>query len=180
MTILEAAAEFGVDTKWAVRTRLAYLRPKIFVLEKEIKAVDKRIERMAGKQNVYSVMRTGRAEQERVELQKELRPLKAELLQLQRHLSGKPEHADAITPARIETARNFPIEQLLDQKPRGAGCVVCCPFHQDTAPSASIKFNVLICFGGCLPNNGAKGWDSIALLMERDGFSFGDAVRQLS
>lgn len=180
MTTLEAALQMGVNPRWAIVTRLAYLGPRISVLEKALGKLDRKIETLAGKGSINTVMRRRILQGDREELCKRLRPLRVEFQQLQRHLTGKPERADAITPDRIEAARNFPIASLLDQIPRGSGQVVCCPFHQDKQPSASVKHNVLICFTGCVPKKGGKGWDPIALLMERDGFSFADAVRQLA
>jgi len=180
MTVLEAAKAFGVNPRWAVVTRLTYLGPRIAELNKKIRNLDRRLGQLAGKRNIHSAWRRLCAEREREAWLRELHPLRTEFHQLQRYLRGEPEPVDTITPERLEEARNYPIERLLGQTPRGAGRVVRCPFHEDKHPSASVKYNLLICFSGCRPQNGAKGWDPIALLMERDGLSFPEAVRQLT
>lgn len=180
MTVLEAAKQFGVSPRWAVVTRLTYLGPRIAELYKGIRHLDRRIGQLTGQRNIHSAWRRLCAERERETLLRELRPFRAEFQQLQRYLRGEPESVEAITPERLAAARGYSIERLLGQTPRGAGRVVRCPFHEDKHPSASVKYNLLICFSGCRPQNGAKGWDPIALLMERDGLSFPEAVRQLT
>jgi DNA primase len=83
-----------------------------------------------------------------------------------------------ITEAMIEAARNFPIETLFEEAVRGN--MVCCPFHEDKSPSASIRHNRLHCFAGCSPKGGQSSWSPISLLMERDGLNFPAAVRRLA
>ena len=72
----------------------------------------------------------------------------------------------------VEKARAVPITAIYDFKKRGTN--VSCPFHADKHPSASIKYNRLVCF-----QCGAK-YDGIALFMKLNGASFKDAVTSLS
>lgn len=72
----------------------------------------------------------------------------------------------------IEKARNVPIESIYQFVKRGKN--VSCPLHSDLNPSASIKYNRLVCFS-C----GAK-MDAIALTMKLNNMSFVDAVKTLS
>ena len=71
----------------------------------------------------------------------------------------------------IEKARNVPIETIYPFVRRGKN--VSCPLHSDTHPSASIKYNRLVCFS-C----GFKG-DVIALFMRLNNVEFKEAVRNL-
>lgn len=81
------------------------------------------------------------------------------------------ESSNSLTDEMIEIARDFPIEDLVDFQ-RGKAYSWC---HQDTRPSLCHwrKANKATCFV-C-----DKKFDSIAVLMERDGYSFIDAVRAL-
>ena len=72
----------------------------------------------------------------------------------------------------IEQARNVDIKKVYDFKFKGKN--VSCPLHQDDHPSASIKFNRLICFS-C----GAK-MDSIALFQKINNVGFKEAVEALN
>lgn len=72
----------------------------------------------------------------------------------------------------VEKARNTPITKVYDFKKKGQN--VACPLHEDIHPSASIKFNRLICFS-C----GAK-MDSIALTMKLNSLNFKEAIEYLN
>lgn len=79
---------------------------------------------------------------------------------------------DDITDHDIEAARNYPIDQLISFDRAGKAIAFC---HEDRNPSLSWlkKWNKAKCW----PCD--KTFDSIAVLMERDGYSFVDAVKQL-
>jgi hypothetical protein len=72
----------------------------------------------------------------------------------------------------VEQARNVDIKKVYDFKFKGKN--VSCPFHQDLHPSASIKYNRLICF-----QCGAK-MDSIALFQKLNNVGFKEAVEYLN
>jgi len=113
---------------------------------------------------------------------RDLAEWKKEVQALTDYLNGKfaKSEKNTITPQMIDRARHHSIADLLEEKPKGSSKVVCCPFHTDKAPSASIKNNVLVCFAGCKPKDTKhQGWNPILLLMERDGMSFPAAVRAL-
>lgn len=78
---------------------------------------------------------------------------------------------DSITEESIERAKQVPIESLISfiNNKAKAFC------HEDKVPSLSKhpKYNYCRCFT-CNRN-----FDSIAILMERDGYSFVDAVKEL-
>lgn len=77
----------------------------------------------------------------------------------------------AINDSDIEQARAFPVDQLIDFK-RGKSIAFC---HPDKNPSLFHGFrnNVAVC-----PVCDRK-FGAIDILMERDGYSFIDAVKQL-
>jgi DNA primase len=75
-----------------------------------------------------------------------------------------------ITPEMIETARQYPIENLIEVKKRKA----LCPFHDDQHPSMGIKNNYYRCFA-C----GASG-DVINFVMQRDGMTFPETIKYLT
>lgn len=102
-----------------------------------------------------------------------------ELLNLERRLRkiiidrkfrGRPSIDGIITPEMIERARSYPINQLMEINKQG---FTKCFNHNDKKPSAYCKKNFSHCFV-C-----RRSWDTIAVLMERDGMSFKDAVNKL-
>ena len=173
-TLLRAAEDMGVQPRKAVSMRLQYLMPQIKELRKEVSTARKRVARA-----FIPRVRTKHEVSLAIALA-DLEPLEREAKALMDFINGKVKvtvKAGAITPEMIAQAKTVPISQLLGEKPQGG--LVHCPFHADMDPSASVKNNFLICFGGCRPKDGRKGWDSISLLMERDGLSFRDAVMAL-
>jgi hypothetical protein len=97
-----------------------------------------------------------------------------EILMLKEYRSNhkKPAKPDAITDEQIQAAKDAPIESVVEFV-RGN---VACPFHDDKHPSAyhGTRVNRLCC-PVC-----NKTWGAIDVLMQRDGYSFIDAVKQLS
>lgn len=172
---LQAAEEVGVAPRHAALLRLRYLQDVVLELEGErrycefLKTRNSKWLRQSGE--VFGLI-----------FQNDILPLKVEVQSLENYLNRKtvPNLGSQLSPEMIERARNYPIADLIGQTPKGASKVVCCPFHKDSAPSASVKNNVLFCFGGCRPKKeGRNGWDPILLLMERDGKSFPSAVKAL-
>jgi len=72
----------------------------------------------------------------------------------------------------IEKARAVPITQVYEFKRRGTQ--VCCPFHPDVHPSASIKYNRLHCFQ-CGANH-----DGIGLFQKLNQVNFITAVNAIN
>ena len=95
-----------------------------------------------------------------------------EPIQKIRNLHKKLKHSKDILD--VEQARQVPISKVYDFKFKGKN--VSCPFHgEDKNPSASIKFNRLVCFV-C----NFKPKDSIALFMEINNVGFKEAVEALN
>lgn len=75
-----------------------------------------------------------------------------------------------ITPQMVERAKEYPIERLVEINRAG---FTRCFAHNDKKPSAYCRKNFVHCFV-C-----QKSWDTIAVLVERDGIKFREAVLQL-
>jgi hypothetical protein len=69
-------------------------------------------------------------------------------------------------------ARAIPIESLYQFKSKGKN--VSCPWHEDSHPSASIKYNRLVCF-----QCGWKG-SSIDFVMKLNGWTLKQSVEYLN
>lgn len=79
---------------------------------------------------------------------------------------------DHITDEMIQRAKEFPVEQLITFV-SGKAYAFC---HDDKRPSMTKhkQKNVAYCWA-C-----SKGYDPISILMERDGLSFKDSVKELN
>lgn len=75
-----------------------------------------------------------------------------------------------ITEEMIERARQYPLEKLIEINRQK---FTKCFKHDDKTPSAYCKNNFIHCFV-C-----QKTWDTIAVLVERDGIGFREAVLKL-
>lgn len=84
----------------------------------------------------------------------------------------RPRKEDGITDEMVEAARSFPVNQLIDFNRSGFALAWC---HPDRTPSLRHfkQANRAYCFP-C-----QKSFDSIAILMDRDGRTFQEAVREL-
>ena len=151
---LNAAEDFGISPRHAIMARLKVLMPQISALERELLTHKKR-EASAATQSARSGIKVFV-----VLCEKDLKPLQVEAKSLLDHLNGnlrKYEKAGAVEKIplhMIERAKAYPLPLLLGQESKGT--MVCCPFHKDRSPSASIKNNYLICFGGCRPKDPKK------------------------
>lgn len=72
----------------------------------------------------------------------------------------------------IDKARHIPISSIYEFKFKDKN--VSCPYHNDDHPSASIKYNRLICW-----QCGAKD-DGIALIMKLNNLKFKEAIEYLN
>lgn len=82
-----------------------------------------------------------------------------------------PKYMEGITDEMIQTAREYPITDLIEVNQRG---FAVCPFHDDHNPSAFCKNNYLYCFA-C--NTQA---DTIKLYMHLNNCDFKTAVKELN
>ena len=100
-----------------------------------------------------------------LELERQLKKIR-----MDRKFCGKPKVDGVITPDMVARAKNHPIENLVEINKQG---FTKCFGHNDKHPSAYCKKNFIHCFV-C-----QKSWDTIAVLMEREGLTFKDAVLKL-
>ncbi|MFZ4859227.1 MAG: CHC2 zinc finger domain-containing protein [Desulfuromonadaceae bacterium] len=96
-----------------------------------------------------------------------------ELRHLTRLAKGSTSHVGSITPELIEQSRLIPIEQLIEFDRQGKAVAWC---HDDKVPSLTWhrSKNRATCFP-C-----GKSFNSIDVLIQRDGMAFVDAVKTLS
>jgi hypothetical protein len=103
----------------------------------------------------------------------QLKPIIKEINRLEREkkslVYGKP--TEGITDAMIETANEFPIEELLDINNRG---FARCIWHDDKNPSMYCKNNFAHCFS-C-----GKTGSVITVYMQLNNVNFKEAVKHLS
>jgi hypothetical protein len=102
----------------------------------------------------------------------------ARLYRLQNVIDGKPLPKGKLSDEAIDTARNYPIQDLFDIEFRRSGnrLVGLCPFHTEKSPSfyVFLKQNNAHCFG-C-----QKSTDSIGAYMELHDCDFKTAVTALA
>jgi hypothetical protein len=111
---------------------------------------------------------------ERLLIGEKLQEIVKEIIKLQGKtifLKHPEKSKNTITPDMIERARVYPFTELIEFRNKQT----LCPFHNDKTPSMYLyKDNRVYCFG-C-----NRGWDTIGFIVERDGLSFVEAVRQLN
>lgn len=86
-----------------------------------------------------------------------------------RNIISLNKNTNSITDEMIQTAKDYPFEDLYPFK-RG---MALCPFHPDSKPSMSLKNNRVRCWS-C-----SKSWDTIQFLIDLEGLSFPMAVSRL-
>lgn len=84
------------------------------------------------------------------------------------HLVPTVERIDSLTDEEIDSARDFPMEQLV-----GADGKIECQWHQDSSPSMVVYHDHVHCFV-CGKHLNTIGWQ-----MEVGGMSFYKAVKSL-
>ena len=94
-----------------------------------------------------------------------------QITKLERSRAKKPTEG-MITDSDIEVARHYPVEKLIEFK-HGKATAFC---HDDRSPSLfhGTRFNIAVC-PVCAMKFGA-----IDILIQRDGYSFKDAVKHLA
>lgn len=95
---------------------------------------------------------------------------KKKLEKLNKHVKFFTGKMEEISPEKIERAREFPIEELIETRNGKA----ICPFHNDHHPSMHVTKNLFHCFT-C-----NEGGDSIDFVMKLENLTFRQAVDKLS
>jgi len=86
---------------------------------------------------------------------------------------GYPVRPNEITEEMIENARGYPIDRIVRVDQRGHSTVFC---HKDSRPS--LVWHRVKNRATCFPC--AKSFNPIDVLMQRDGYTFRDAVKLLT
>lgn len=163
----EAKKRYGRFTKGKLKIEKRYL------IEAKEKVKHKAIEELRG--NTDGEWRDQlikeRARSNTIRIEKRIRTIDAliELCSVSGSKKSK-EHKVRITELMVQRAKEYPLEQLIEINRAG---FTKCFSHNDSKPSAYCKKNFVHCFV-C-----QRSWDTIAVLMERDGRTFRDAVLQL-
>ena len=158
---LKLADEMSLSKGFAIQARKRYLKDLVDVNKAECAELFDWIDGYGDVNEFYAINRIGLLLQDRDKLRKEYRKC-LEIL--------KPRQGD-ITEQMIENAREYPVENLLDFR-RGKTYAFC---HEDKQPSLyhatrTNRANCPVC---------DKTFDSIGILMARDGLDFIQAVKQL-
>lgn len=153
--IRKAAAEFGVSFGLALRQRKSWLQTKEKLFIQQLDLEDDPI-LCHYKATDIKIIRD------------DIIKLNAEIKRIETD-NYKP---DAITDEMIARARTYPVENLIEFNRAGRALAFC---HSDKSPSLSWwkQTNTVTCFV-C-----SKNFDSIAILTERDGLNFAEAVKRL-
>lgn len=161
--IIKAADEMGVNRTTAINSRLSYLRSELgskvdVYVDMVVSVLDEPEQDFALYDRKLTAMFA------------DIDKAKREMNNLKRRTRNKPA-ANEITDDMIERARLYPVELLVEFK-RGKARAWC---HDDRNPSAfhGTRTNTVQC-PVC-----ARGFGPIDVLMDRDGCSFAEAVRQL-
>lgn len=149
------AAEMGVPVKEAIFYRLRYVREQMLAECEHREYPDPVTEAVS---EALSLNRFCELAHEQRRLALALKP--------------HPQRADQITDEMVELARSYPIDQLVDFQ-RGKSRAWC---HEDANPSLYLarRINKAACPVCC------RYFDSIAVLVDRDGLTFPEAVRRLA
>lgn len=147
----------GVDRSWMFEKRARFLRSEIKRLETQSNELLEFFE-IEGIEPLEDFLK------EALEVREKL------IVRYKRELSRDVNDKTAIDDFMIETAKQYPIERLLEVSSMGWAV---CPFHADKNPSAYCKNNFLYCFS-C--NESA---DVIKLYMHLYSVDFVKAVRAL-
>jgi len=161
-SIKELKAEYPDD--WQRERRTEYLKGRMEDVVYRTLCLMSDYDRLRKTDNVDSRLFVGEQIQGGV---KTIQALQREIISLRK---PKESFRGGVSEDEIMRARQAPWEQLIEVNRAG---MAVCPFHADRDPSFHVKNGFGYCFG-CQ----WKG-DQIAFLMERDGLSFVDAVKQL-
>ena len=158
---LKVADEMELKKGFAIQARKRYLKDEISDIKHECLELSDWVDGVGDINEWYALVRLGVLLERWGKLKKEYRVC-TEIL--------RPREGD-ITEQMIETAREYPVEQLIDFR-RGKAVAFC---HEDKNPSMyhATRSNHAKC-PVC-----DKTLDGIGILMARDGLDFISAVKQL-
>lgn len=156
-----------------VREKLDELEPEIIRLNEEIRANLREALKRPDDINAWVEF-----EYPTEEMERRLKNLENQVKRFRHYDSILNPSADRITDDDIERARQYPLENLINQPLKSAGAgkkKCCCPFHPERTPSFMVYTdqNSFHCYS-CQKNGNA-----IDFVMETEGLSFRDTVLKL-
>ncbi len=159
--IKSACSDFDIPIEYGFKKRVAFLKEEIEMEKEHIKELTQLLidKNQISKEFIFRYLK---------ESNSQITKHKKQILLIKNY--KKSDNSNWITTEMIESAKQYPIENLIEVK-RG---MALCIFHDDHRPSMGIKNNYYHCFA-C----GAKG-DTIEFIMKRDALSFTEAVRWLT
>ncbi len=149
--------DFNVTLSWAIQCKLEYLSSLLQSIGDEIS------EALVEKANAFD-------EVDKILVERWLKKKVKEYKSMEYKIGYWQNPDGKISDEDIQRARDYPISDLLEIKKKGN---ICCPFHDDKHPSASIKNNRLHCFA-C-----NETWDAIDIIIKKEGLNFTEAVKLL-
>lgn len=155
----------GVDKRWALWRRIEFTKGEVEKLKGQIEyALSQDIN------DPFKLELENRIANEKLEtmisLIKEMKACEKRMKEI-----DKPQPEPDITPEMIAQAKAYPIEKLIHFV-KGSAIAFC---HDDKSPS--LTWDKKRNRAKCWPCD--KSFDSIAVLCERDGYKFKEAVREL-
>lgn len=168
----EAKKVFGKFIRLRLNVRSARLKIEYSLVEEETK---RRLESNPPESKWRDDLIIDAGRRKLAAIKKELNAIHHQLLLL-KDIGKKPEEIKArdkkivITEAMVEKAKEYPLNKLIEINRQG---FTKCFGHNDKRPSAYCKKNFINCFV-C-----QKSWDTIQVLIDRDGMTFRQAVLQL-
>lgn len=155
---IKIAEDYDLTPQYAVNARRRYLTEQLELLDLEIAFYDDYQGNIESEYfAVYNMSDLG---EQRAKVKQELRSMKNVTV-----------HKPGITDEMIQRARDYPVNKLIDFS-RGNVKAFC---HDDSRPSMfhGSRTNTAQCPVCCL------SFDSIEILIKRDGMTFKSAVKQL-
>jgi hypothetical protein len=160
--IFEKANYMGVDKTYALKCHMTFLRQQILDKKAHLKELEEDVEQTTGLTRAFIEQSIGKVKQDI----KRLRAKHSRLVTPKQDIGG-------ISDDDVDAARDYPIENLVEFNSNGR-CMAFCHKSNSESMSWNKRDNKAHCF---VCN---KSFNPIDVLVYRDGYSFVDAVKELS
>lgn len=159
--IFNKAEEFGMDRTQALKFRLSYVREKISDNKKFLEELENDVKGSTGLTKAF--------------LEQSIQTTKNQIVKLQKQhsrLVTPSSSIQGITDDDVQAAREHPVENLMDFG-RSGRCRAFCHKSNTESMAHNKRDNKVMCF---VCN---KSFNPIDVLVERDGYEFIEAVKEL-
>jgi len=160
--IFEKAEFMGVDKTEALKCHMTFLRQQIMEKKSHLQEMEESIELTTGLTRTFLEQRTERVREDI----KRLRSKHSRLVTPKQDING-------ISDDDVLAARDYPIENIIEFGSNGR-CRAFCHKSNTESMRWNKESNTATCFV-C-----SKTFNPIDILIERDGYTFIDAVKELS